>query len=105
MMIVVVVVLFLFLCENLCRIANFPYITASYLIKGLLISLRLLRINDNCIWGKETQRVTHGWGINKLNNEFLKIANAMGITRTYEPPREDKSKSIISDIDVFTSDI
>ena len=86
MMIVVVVVLFLFLCENLCRIANFPYITASYLIKGLLISLRLLRINDNCIWGKETQRVTHGWGINKLNNEFLKIANAMGIAEIYEPP-------------------
>ena len=56
-------------------------------------------------WGKETQRVTHGWGINKPNNGFLKIANAMGITKIYEPPGEDKSKSIISDIDVFTNDI
>ena len=52
-------------------------------------------------WGKETQRV----GKNKLNNEFLKIANAMGITKIYKPPGEDKSKSIISDIDVFTNDI
>ena len=50
-------------------------------------------------WGKETQqRVTHGWGINKPNNGFLKIANAMRIAKIYEPPGEDKSKSIISDI-------
>ena len=49
-------------------------------------------------WGKETQRVTHGWGINKLNNDFLKMANAMGITKIYDPTGEDKSKSMISDI-------
>ena len=49
-------------------------------------------------WGKETQRVTHGWGINKPNNGFLKIANAMRIAKIYEPPGEDKSKSIISDV-------
>ena len=54
-------------------------------------------------WGKETQRVTHGWGINKPNNGFLKIANALGITKIYEPPGEDKSKSIISDINDFSA--
>ena len=54
-------------------------------------------------WGKETQRVTHGWGINKLNNDFLKMANAMGITKIYDPTGEDKSKSMISDIHYFSA--
>lgn len=53
-------------------------------------------------WGKETQRVTHGWGINKLNNDFLKMANAMGIAKIYDPTGEDKSKSMISDINYFS---
>ena len=54
-------------------------------------------------WGKETQRVTHGWGINKLNNDFLKMANAMGIAKIYDPTGEDKSKSMISDINYFSA--
>ena len=45
-------------------------------------------------WGKETQRVTHGWGINKLNNEFLKIANAMGITRIYKSLEKINQKAL-----------
>ena len=43
----------------------------------------------------------HGWGINKLNNEFLKIANAMGIAKIYDPTGEDKSKCMISDKTIY----
>ena len=45
----------------------------------------------------------HGWGINKLNNEFLKIADAMGIAKIYDPTGEDKSKSMISEINYFSA--
>jgi len=45
-------------------------------------------------WGKETQRVTHGWGINKPNNGFLKIANAMEIAKIYDPLEKINQKAL-----------